>query len=217
MGNTQKVPAVKSNYFPKGGYKTTSNKLDPIARILLIGVYDDDNTLSAFRGMRYLIQKIWEMAIQFNQLHYLPYIQNAGNPLFYDDSWLNYRCDYSESYDAPCAFAAIHEYRGCHEVLFKDLQFPKPLKTEININMMPIKMNAATISKQLPSNLRGYAQWIQACLKSDPSQIDKICFLTIHESFVKKGRTQRRPGLHIELPGKNVGGDADRSMQFYIK
>merc|ERR1719361_3140311 len=76
--------------------------------------------------------------------------------------------------------------------------------------MMPIRMDADKISKQLPSDLRGYAEWIQACLKADPSQKDKICFLTIHESFVEKGRTQRRPGLHVELPGRKTGGDAER-------
>ena len=216
MGNFSSTSKeIESNYFPKGGYETTSNKLEPIARVLLMGVYDDDNALSTFRGMRYIIQKIWEMAIQFNKLHYLPYIQVAGNPLLGDDMYARYTYDEESGYShhsQSCAVTEVHRYRGCHEILYEELSFPQPLKKEININMMPIKMNAASISKQLPWNLKGYAQWIQACLKADLSQTDKICFLTIHESFVKKGRTQRRPGLHVELPGSNVGGHGDRGM-----
>eukprot|EP00111_Clytia_hemisphaerica_P023028 TCONS_00067760-protein len=32
-------------------------------------------------------------------------------------------------------------------------------------------------------------------------EIDKICYLTIHESLVEEGKSQRRPGLHTESPG----------------
>ena len=35
-----------------------------------------------------------------------------------------------------------------------------------------------------------------------PSEIGKVNFLTIQESWVKTGTTQRRPGLHVDSPGK---------------
>ena len=34
----------------------------------------------------------------------------------------------------------------------------------------------------------------------------KIGYLTIHESFIQEGTTQRRPGLHIESPGSLPNG-----------
>ncbi len=35
---------------------------------------------------------------------------------------------------------------------------------------------------------------------------EAIAYLTVHESFVKKGETQRRPGIHIEAPLELVAG-----------
>ena len=35
-----------------------------------------------------------------------------------------------------------------------------------------------------------------------PIPYNTICYLTIHESYVEKGATQRRGGLHVETPGK---------------
>ena len=37
-------------------------------------------------------------------------------------------------------------------------------------------------------------------------------YLTVHESFVKAGQCQRRPGLHIERPHR--GGDGGRVLKF---
>ena len=33
------------------------------------------------------------------------------------------------------------------------------------------------------------------------SEIGKICYLTVQESFVEAGSTQRRPGLHVDCAG----------------
>ena len=35
----------------------------------------------------------------------------------------------------------------------------------------------------------------------DSSSIDKVCFLTVQESFVENGASQRRPGVHVDCPG----------------
>ena len=116
---------IESNYFPKGGYSTTEHKLDPIARILLIGVYDDDHPLSIFRGMRYIIKDIWSLAMQFNRVLYAKYIEIA------------HPYDYWEY----IAFREIDTFQKggrCRMAQTIDLKFPDPLKKEININMMPI-------------------------------------------------------------------------------
>ena len=51
------------------GYFVPVKRLEPLARIILIGVYDDENILSKLRGMKHIICKIWQYASQFNK-HY---------------------------------------------------------------------------------------------------------------------------------------------------
>eukprot|EP01084_Bolivina_argentea_P114341 203587_1 len=196
---------IASNYFPPNGYPVLQHRLEPIARILLIGVYDDNNPLSIFRGMRYLMKQIWEFTIQFNIHYYSPYIKiNTINK----DSY-----SYYTETDTDTAFEALHQWNVGSPCwgsdAFKNLKFPPCQNKEININMMPILMNVSNMDKQLPDELHGYIPLICACLSADPSQMDKICFLTIHESFVEKGKTQRRPGLHCELPGAGIGGNSE--------
>eukprot|EP01084_Bolivina_argentea_P114346 203593_1 len=132
-----KSNAIESNYFPKGGYPIFENKLEPIARILLIAVYDDNHPLSIFRGMRYIIKAIWELVLQFNKNYYSQCIEIKDDPFVEKDH------DF-QSTDKSVAFKLINESALCasngHEY-FKTLKFPYPLRKEININMMPIKMS----------------------------------------------------------------------------
>jgi len=69
-----------------------------------------------------------------------------------------------------------------------------PESKNININMMPFNI---TDINSLPGEYRQYWPLIQRC----HSLHSTICYLTIHESFVKAGETQRRGGLHAESPG----------------
>jgi hypothetical protein len=80
--------------------------------------------------------------------------------------------------------------------------FPEP--TGIRVNMMPIKLRDGTT---IPDFCRPYmgmintVRWHQQLL--DP---DHVAYLTIDESVVEPGDSQRRPGLHIERPGRIVHG-----------
>ena len=196
--NTNNGPTAMyttSNYFPKGGYTVLPPPLNPVVRAILCGVYDDNNSLSKFRGMRYLIQAIWQY-VGTNPVQYPPetiskYFDITGTAV----NWYNgLRSPY---------FHRLDRIKHCSGDL-SYLQFPKPLKEEININMMPIRMDQ-TLPQQLPANLQGYIPYIYACIRCDETQKGTICYLTIHESFVEKGKSQRRPGLHVELPGNIVG------------
>eukprot|EP01084_Bolivina_argentea_P252509 423852_1 len=203
--------SIEDNYFPKNGYPVSEFKLEPIARVLLMGVYDDNNILSTFRGMRYIIKEIWQLTLQFNKHHYAAYIEVKTTPLFGSkpDHW---------NHSGDVAFNLVTSPTVCYwpeddhqqPINYQELKLPKPLKKEININMMPVEMNYETLHLQLPKQLNGYTQLLRACLQADPSQRNTICFVTIHESFVEKGKTQRRPGLHIEYPGNinTVGGES---------
>ena len=133
--------------------------------------------------MRYIIKAIWEYALDFNQ-HIWP------SHISFDEGVDNGSNVYAASM--------------CY------IKFPKP--SGININMMPFKMSRNFRECQLPFFLKEYhKKIIVKCLMKNKSLENTICYLTINESFVQKGQTQRRPGIHCEHPGedplvKSAGG-----------
>ncbi len=66
-----------------------------------------------------------------------------------------------------------------------------PLPRNININMMPFLVGDL---KSLPENVRQYFSLTEKC---DLKKGDKA-YLTITESFVSAGTTQRRGGIHTD-------------------
>ena len=81
---------------------------------------------------------------------------------------------------------------------------------------MPFKVGEDFESCQLPEYIEPYWPLISTCLepqmaraswhmwprRSIPSDVGKVYYLTIQESWVDKGNSQRRPGLHVDSPGK---------------
>ena len=172
----------------------------PLMQLLMMGVYDDNNPLSIFRGMRYLIKSIWDYTLQFNRHYYSNHIQIGQDPFHYNKASLREQ-------QRVTAFHEVLRYPPCstHDISYHDLSLPPPLKKDVNMNMMPIKFGRdIEIKDQIPVELHRYIPYIKACLRHDNDLWKSICYLTIHESFVKKGNTQRRPGLHIEKPANNV-------------
>jgi len=86
------------------------------------------------------------------------------------------------------------------------IQFPEP--QDIKINMMPFVMGKI---ESLPEAYRHYWPLIERC-ELPPEELGKVGYLTIHESLVPAGQTQRRGGLHIESPGnlKEPGSFKDK-------
>ena len=91
------------------------------------------------------------------------------------------------------------------------IHFPPP--RDININMMPIHLGQGLFST-LPENCKHYAEFIwshcfaQGWLQdSNGLFVHQIGYSTIHEGYVPVGESQRRPGVHIERPGKICGGN----------
>jgi hypothetical protein len=73
--------------------------------------------------------------------------------------------------------------------------FPPPM--DLNVNMMPIVFGDKS---SLPPVLHGYYNLIEE-LPYMRDDVGKVGYLTVHESFVEAGKSQRRPGIHIESPG----------------
>ena len=97
----------------------------------------------------------------------------------------------------------------CSRHSSKSVTFPPP--TDININMMPFVMADSFEECQLPDFLEPYWPFIEQCSSREAvkdytmfhktSDKGKICYLTVQESFVESGQSQRRPGLHVDCPG----------------
>lgn len=81
------------------------------------------------------------------------------------------------------------------------VEFPAP--SEININMMPFLMGDPD---SIPSEYRQYLPLIEACDLPNFEK-GKVGYLTISESFVQAGKSQRRGGIHVEKhPSRSWGG-----------
>ena len=75
------------------------------------------------------------------------------------------------------------------------IKFPEP--TGININMMPFIRGE---KESLPKELWPYYELIISKCPTDDSEQGDVMYLTVQESYIEAGKTQRRPGLHIEAP-----------------
>ncbi len=63
-----------------------------------------------------------------------------------------------------------------------------------NINMLPFRMGDP---ESIPEEYRHYSDLIEAC-RLPPSELGKVGYLSVSESIVAAGASQRRPGLHTE-------------------
>lgn len=101
-------------------------------------------------------------------------------------------------------------------IVARGIKFPPP--TGLRINMMPIVIGDV---KTLPQECRPYLPLLRMCpLPSE--EWGKVGYLTIDESVVEEGASQRRGGLHTESPGGLgtagiVGGDRCDGGKFQSK
>jgi len=66
-----------------------------------------------------------------------------------------------------------------------------------NVNMMPFVMGERA---SVPEELKAYYdQIVTKCPMSN--EWGEVCYLTVQESFIEMGQTQRRGGLHVEAGG----------------
>ncbi|KAJ3002353.1 UNVERIFIED_CONTAM: hypothetical protein HDU68_006305, partial [Siphonaria sp. JEL0065] len=112
-----------------------------------------------------------------------------------------------------------------------EISFPKPLRTTggdpipFKSSDFKIHLNRKRPASRLPKDCRRYESLVQQCIDS-LSHISFHLFeleaqLTIEESWVEPGKTQRTPGLHTERSGKflpfldpNDGNPSNRAGEF---
>lgn len=151
---------------------------NPVLRVVLLGTSDPGSPLHLLRGQRDILKIIFDDLADLWRTH-----------IVYPEAPVRHEVGCWKLYPSQ-PFARLGA-----------VEFPKP--TDIQINMMPfIYGRKASLPKELwpywPMILNNcYCQQLQ----------DKVCYLTIHESLVKAGESQRRPGLHTDSPGElRVGG-----------
>eukprot|EP01084_Bolivina_argentea_P095226 171214_1 len=168
----------------KHGFIIDKHPLHPIARILLLGVYNNNNIFSKLRGLRYIVKQIWEFVLQFNKIYFANYMKTNG-------VFLN---EYSST---PLRFP---------EPLNLNINMmPFIMSNTFDESKLPSYLTRwwFVIQRCLRSG--------QSMGSYDESQVNKIGFLTIQESLIDANKTQRRPGLHVETPGNITGaGDIQR-------
>lgn len=89
--------------------------------------------------------------------------------------------------------------------------FPKP--SDLKVNMMPFIMGS---KDSLPANVQQYWPLVEACELSEAEKL-KVGYLTITESTVAPGTTQRVPGLHIDAPGLELSNTCARGKGKVLK
>ena len=137
------------------------------AHLLLLGASDAGSSLHRLSGHSDILHLIWSLVRQARTRELLAAAVTAqGN---------------------QAAFAHV-----------ENVEFPSP--RGLNVNMMPFVMGTKS---SLPEELHGYWPIIECCVQTlykeagaatPPAK--RIGYLTVHESDVQGGTSQRRPGLH---------------------
>jgi len=180
----------------------------PISKVLLDGLYDPDCLLSQLRGCQHLMRRIWEeLLLYWAQAIRLPQKDIEKGEYMERVKKAN------EARPQPFYLTPIDKDPDVGEYGFP---VREGTKEPININMMPFIAEANFEACKLPECVRPYWSLIQACLAPEmdrswhhiwpqrriPSEKGKVNYLTIQESWVDEGSSQRRPGLHVDSPGR---------------
>ena len=164
-------------------------RLDPITKVFLEGVYDEECVLFKLNGLWQLLRNIWRHVKDYWKASILHSEETEKGSII---SYINVSNPSSSK---------LHRFSYGQSVTAGRISFPK--SKGININMMPFILGISFKDCHLPKYLEKY--WnalLSRCLFFDNKEIGTVCYLTIHESDVKKSASQRMPGIHTERPGR---------------
>ncbi len=160
-------------------------RLECVGRVLLVGVRDPGSPLSLLRGVaRNLMPLIYARLQAMYEAH-----------IEVDDNVVQGKGSRDASMTTVSAW-------NCG--VFR--AFPDHADPPINVNMMPCSMNRKSLTG-LPNGGGDWADYLtktRAFRFASTNESSDVVFLTIHESTVEAGQSQRRPGLHVEAPGTLV-------------
>lgn len=172
-----------------------SSTIQPVLKVFLEGVYDEACILSTLQGLWHILKKIWHIVLNYWRENLIDTKSVRDKVVFEKGDILSYL-----NLSQPTNFKVFPFISIKTNWNSATLTFPKP--KNINVNMMPFVFGRDFKDCKLPDYIKDYWPIIKKCQLLDPVQCDKICYLTIQESKVDKGLSQRRPGLHVERPGR---------------
>ena len=204
-------------------------RLNPVARVLLLGLYDKDSDFHRLNGMWIILQKIWRYIISYWKLHIKITDSQNVDPCdknywygtlslerddheVQEDSFLNMSVLAGRRLNSGRRLISSHVTVGgqfssgrCSWGIENGdpITFPEPVG--LNINMMPFRVGKSFKKCKLPEYLISYWEFIRQCflsLENIQTEIGKIWYLTIQESLVDANMSQRRPGIHTEKVGR---------------
>jgi len=156
---------------PSVAYKPPQ-RINPVARILLLGASDPGSALHALKGHSDELELIYSAVCE---------------------AW-------AAGIEAACGLASGNRRgrAGNDSTVGFDhvdnVEFPAPAPTGTYVNMMPFEMSN---KETLPREYHRYWPMIEKCVSCSCTP-GKIGYLTIHEGAVTRDKAQRRPGLHTE-------------------
>ena len=107
---------------------------------------------------------------------------------------------------------------GCSTTIYFTSTYDTPTPSGIIIDMMPFISSEEFKTSRLPENLKPYWSLIKRCVEHakgrNSSSLGSVFYLSIEESEVEKGSSQRRPGLHVDRPGKVNIADFEVSFTY---
>jgi len=144
--------------------------MNPIILQLIIGIYYDNNSTLK------ILKRDWDVVIMIFNI-----IKKWKKCILESNKYI---------LNSKDKFRVIDK---CYESIGYVRKIPDPIG--LNINMMPIIMGN---NDSIPHNCKQYIEIINECIERTFDEKGKIGYLTIHESFIEKDKTQRRPGWHTE-------------------
>jgi hypothetical protein len=196
--------------------------INPILKLLLLGTHSPRSQLQKFRGQtNTLLRQIWLLVLDYWSAHVVwgatsPRCNQPDTAKFYASVVVDKLQPADQvRWDDPCyqgMTRSLALLRASERSSPSPLVFPKP--KGLNINMMPFVLGD---KQSLPADCHAYWPIIRRCLVADwTAATDSIAYLTIQESKVKKGKSQRRPGLHVEAPitvSKSSSNQSERKVE----
>lgn len=199
VADIQRLPCLASQYWAERGIEAFG--WTPALREIMVAVKDNASPFSILEGHETtLVRNIYSfLSCEFAKHVKLTIPAAQVGNIIHEIVKITNFVKITNVYHFETANIEAFDSRDC--VAFTtcgDVTFPP--SRNINVNMMPFIYGNMS---SLPAELRNYESLIDLCPIND-SEKGKVCYLTVHESFVDPNNAQRRQGLHIEAPGTVV-------------
>ena len=187
--------------------KPTVENLNPILKVILEGVYDDDSQLSVLRGTPHIVQLIYFYVSEY----WKSFISCGDEDNIIEEVAENVGLDQLQP-------GEVKDFPG-NQFVLETIKAKFPPAQELNIQMMPFVLESSFDKCYLPDYLRPYWEnMIKPLLRAKNgdcrSEEGKICYLSIYEGFSDTFlASSDRSNLHVRSQRKVVSSQNKESTK----